>query len=159
MSRTRIIPDTDVYAALRHIIATEGEAAASFRAVGRVTGLAAATLVQRYGSAAGMLRAACLDAWDIADAALQQAEGDAPRSVKGAVTLLKALPATPVLSRDPVVVARAAAWRRHVIKALTPRLGSGQAAAILFAAWQGRTAWVQSGDPGFSLRDAARRVT
>ncbi len=159
MSRTRLIPDTQVFAALRQIIATQGEAAASFRAVGRMTGLAAATLVQRYGTAAGMMRAAQLDAWDIADAALQQADADAPRTAKGATALLKALPATPMMSRDPQVMARAAAWRRQVTKALAARLGSGQAAEILFAAWQGRAVWAQTGDQGFSLRDAVRKLT
>jgi AcrR family transcriptional regulator len=159
MPRTRIIPDSRVFAILREIIATHGEAAGSFRAVGRATGLAPATLVQRYGSAAGMLRAAMIDGWDIADATLQRADAEAPKTAKGASALLKALPATPMMSRDPQVMARAVRWRKQVIKTLTTRLGSGQAAAILFAAWQGRVAWAHTADQGFSLRDVVRRIT
>jgi AcrR family transcriptional regulator len=156
MPRTRIIPDTEVFAMLREIIATQGEAAASFRAVGRATGLAPATLVQRYGSAAGMLRAAMIDGWDIADAAL--AAIDVAPTPKGAVLLLKTLPATPPLLRDPVLVARAKAWRGRVVKALATRLGDADAAAMLFAAWQGRMMWDATGTRGFSLRDAAKRL-
>jgi AcrR family transcriptional regulator len=157
MPRTRIIPDAQVFAILREIIATEGEAAASFRAVGRATGLAPATLVQRYGSAAGMLRAAMIDGWDIADAAL--AAIDAAMTPKGAILLLKSLPPPPPLSRDPVQAARAKAWRAHVVKALAARLGDAEAAAMLFAAWQGRAMWESVGARGFSLRDAAKRLT
>ncbi len=157
MSRSRIIPDTHVFATLRDIIATQGAVAASFRAVGRATGLAPATLVQRYGSAAGMLRAAMIDGWDIADAAFDAI--DVPLTPKGATLLLKALPATPPLSRDPDVVLRARAWRARVIKALTARLDDAEASAILFAAWQGRLQWEQVGARGFALRDAVKRLS
>lgn len=157
MPRSRIIPDTQVFAALRGIIASHGEAAASFRAVGRATGLAPATLVQRYGTAAGMLRAAMIDGWNIADAAL--AALDVADTPKGAVLLLKSLPATPPLSRDPVLVARAQAWRARVVKVLTECLDDADAAAILFAAWQGRMQWDTAGARGFSLRDAVKRLT
>ena len=156
MPRTRIIPDTQVFAQLRAIIAVDGAAAASFRAVGRATGLAPATLVQRYGSAAGMLRAAMTDGWDIADAAF--AAIAVTETPKGAIVLLKALPATPPLSRDPVLAARAKAWRARVIKALTECLDDAEAAAILFAAWQGRMQWEATGARGFSLRDAVKRL-
>lgn len=158
MARSRIIPDTVVFAALRHILATEGPQAASFRAVGRATGLAAATLVQRYGSATGMLVAAMQDGWDQADAALLAAAAEAPMTDKGATALLKALAPTPPLLAEAALQTRAAEWQRLVIKELTLRLKDGQAAAILFAAWQGRLMWEQAGARGFSLRDAARRL-
>jgi AcrR family transcriptional regulator len=157
MPRARIITDTQVFASLREIIATDGADAASFRAVARATGLAPATLVQRYGSAAGMLRAAMNDGWDIADAAL--AAIDVVPTPKGAVLLLKALPVTPPLSRDPVLAARAKAWRARVVKVLTACLGNADAAAMLFAAWQGRMLWDATGARGFSLRDAVKRLT
>ena len=86
MPRTRIIPDTHVFAALRSIVAAEGASAASFRAVGRATGLAPATLVQRYGSAEGMLMAAMQDGWDQADAALA---GIAARGAPKAVIVIE----------------------------------------------------------------------
>jgi hypothetical protein len=55
--------------------------------------------------------------------------------------------------------ARAAAWQQQVIRELTLRLKDGQAAAILFAAWQGRLMWDRSGARGFALKDALRRLT
>ncbi|MGL5009373.1 MAG: transcriptional regulator [Paracoccaceae bacterium] len=159
MARSKIIPDTAVFAALRHLMVTEGPAAASFRAIGRATGLAPATLVQRYGSAEKMLVAALCDGWDQADAALLAAADDAPKSEKGAAALLKALPAPPPLVDHPVLQERAEQWRRRVISELSPRVGGGQAAAMLFAAWQGRLMWDKAGARGFSLRDLVRKLT
>jgi AcrR family transcriptional regulator len=158
MARTKIIPDSAVFKALRHLLVTEGPQAASFRAIGRATGLAAATLVQRYGSAEGMLLAAMLDGWDQADAALVAAADAAPKSDKGATALLKALPPAPPLLVHPALQARAADWQQKVIRELALRLKDGQAAAILFAAWQGRMMWERSGARGFALRDAVRRL-
>lgn len=159
MTRTKIIPDSTVFSALRHLLETEGPQSTSFRAIGRATGLAAATLVQRYGSADGMLVAAMQDGWDRADAALTIAAQEATKTDKGAVALLKALPRTPPLLRHPALQERAAAWQRNVIRELTLRLSDKQAAAILFAAWQGRMLWDRAGARGFSLRDAQRRLT
>ncbi len=159
MPRTRLIPDTQVFATLRRLVATEGEAAASFRVLGRATGLAAATLVQRYGSAEAMVRAAALDGWDLADAALEKADAEAAMNAKGATALLKLIGATPPMSRDPQVMARAAKWRKTVIKALAARLGNVQAAAMMFAAWQGRLMWDEAGGHAFSLRDLVKRLT
>ncbi len=159
MARSKIIPDTAVFAALRHLLVTQGAQAASFRAVGRATGLAAATLVQRYGSADGMLVAAMLDGWDQADAALMAAASGAARNDRGATALLKALPAAPPLQAHAVLQDRAGEWQRQVIRELTLRLKDGQAAAILFAAWQGRLMWDRAGARGFALKDAARRLT
>ena len=109
MARKKIIPDTAVFAALRHILMTEGQQAASFRAIGRATGLAATTLVQRFGSADAMLVAAMQDGWDQADAALLAAAEAAPSSDKGAAILLKALPPTPPLLTHPALRDRATA--------------------------------------------------
>jgi AcrR family transcriptional regulator len=159
MARQKIIPDAAVFRALRHILMTEGREAASFRAVGRATGLAAATLVQRFGSAEGMLVAALLDGWDQADAALMAAAEEAAKSDKGAAALLKALPPTPPLIDLPALKERAAVWQRQVIRELTLRMKDGQAAAILFAAWQGRLMWEDAGARGFALKDAVRRLT
>ncbi|MGL4319852.1 MAG: transcriptional regulator [Paracoccaceae bacterium] len=159
MARKKIIPDTTVFAALRHILIHEGPQAASFRAVGRATGLAAATLVQRFGNAEGMLIAAMQDGWDQADAALIAAAADTAKTDKGATALLKALPPTPLLLAHKPLQERAATWQRQVIKELTLRLKDGQAAAILFAAWQGRLMWDAAGARGFALKDVLRRLT
>ena len=63
----------------------------------------------------------------------------------------------PLLSGDA-----AAAWREHVETAIALRLGGGRkakdSAAMIFAAWQGRLIWGGSGDGGFRLKDAIKRL-
>ena len=65
--------------------------------------------------------------------------------------------------RDPDLAQRAAAWRATVEAALALRLGSGtkgkEAAALLFAAWQGQALWSATGDSAFRLKDAVKRLT
>lgn len=162
MGRRKIIPDTAVYDVVRHLLMEEGEKAATFGAVARATGLAGATLVQRFGSQQGMLRGALAEAWDRLDAALDPAEAEG----KGPVAILKVLaaaqPAIPALylacRRDAALRARAAGWRAALERRLAPRLGGGRkgarAAAILVAAWMGQ---MLAGGDGFRLKDAARR--
>jgi len=150
-----------------------GERAASFGAVSRATGLAAPTLVQRYGSQENMVRAALLDGWDALDRAADAAEGQSDLSVKGAQMLIKALSEDNgeaadlgLLVRnlgDPTLRLRAIAWRVRVEQALSVRLGGGakgrEAAALLFAAWQGQMLWQAAGERGFKLKDAVKRLT
>lgn len=173
MSRTRTIPDAEIFATIRRLLAADGEKAVAFSTVARATGLAAPTLVQRYGSRDNMLRQALLAGWDALDAMTAAAETDAATSGKGALALLKALGADAsdpseisLLAadfRDPILRARAAAWRARVESALTLRLGSGakarEQASILFAVWQGQSLWQAAGDRGFKLKDVIRRLT
>ena len=173
MSRTKLIPDSLIFSTIRAMMAQSGERAASFGAVSRATGLAAPTLVQRYGSHEGMVRSALSDGWNALDHATDAAEGQSDLSVKGAQMLVKALSdatgATadlPLLVRhldDPTLRHRAIAWRVRVEQALSVRLGGGpkgrEAAALLFAAWQGQTLWQAAGDKGFKLKDAVKRLT
>jgi AcrR family transcriptional regulator len=173
MPRVKTVPDAHVFACIRALLTRSGERAASFGAVARETGLAAPTLVQRYGSQDGMVRAALMDGWDALDRATDLAEGGADLSVKGAHMLLKSLGTdagdTADLSllaadfRDPELRHRAMAWRARVEQALAVRLGGGakarEAAAILFAAWQGQLMWQPAGDKGFRLKDAIKRIT
>ena len=170
MSRPRSIPDSEIFAAVRRLLAADGEKAVAFSAVARATGLAAPTLVQRYGSRDGMLRAALLAAWDDLDATTSAAEAAAPTSGKGALALLKSLgadaadPADISLLaadfRDPALRARATAWRARVETALANRLGGGtkgrDQAAMLFALWQGQALWHAAGGKGFKLKDMLR---
>lgn len=59
---------------------------------------------------------------------------------------------------DPVLADRAATWRADVERVLAAKLGSrAEAAAMLFAAWQGRLIWEPAGGAGFKLKDAAKR--
>ncbi|MEY4695969.1 MAG: hypothetical protein RIT14_397 [Pseudomonadota bacterium] len=165
MSRPRTIPDARIFAVIRSLMATAGEGAVSFGAVARQSGLAASTLVQRYGTRQGMLRAAALAAWQ--ELAAQTAALDAAEP--GAHGFLKALggdPAGPadlaLLAldfRDAELRACATAWRAQVEAALARRLGDAGAAAMLFAAWQGQMLWQAAGGKGFRLKEAARRLT
>ena len=173
MSRTRAIPDAEVFAAIRALLASGGEKAVAFSSVARATGLAAPTLAQRYGSRDGMLQAALMAAWDGLLAATTTAEAEAPLSAKGALAMLKALgtdAAEPAglaqltaSFRDAALRAKAATWRIRVEAALATRLGGGtkgrESAALLFALWQGQALWQPGGEKGFRLKDAARRLS
>ncbi|MEY4984898.1 MAG: hypothetical protein RIR62_3164 [Pseudomonadota bacterium] len=163
MARPRTLPDAEVYAAILRILAVQGDHAVSFSALARATGLAAATLVQRYGNRAGMIRAALLWAWDGLDSALAGADAESPHALLKALT--EAMPDPAILSaslRDATARARAEDWRARVEGALARHLGGGakgaEGAAILFAAWQGDLLWRQAGGKGFRLKDAARRI-
>lgn len=172
MGRTRTIPDTDIFAAIRTMLAQGGEKAVAFSSVARATGLAAPTLVQRYGSREGMLRAALAAAWDALDTATDAAAAEAPLNTKGAAQFLKSLSGEEAETadlallaadfRDPDLRARAKAWRETVEGALALRLGGGargrEAAAILFAAWQGQALWRMAGARGFKIKDILKRL-
>lgn len=163
MARPRTLPDAEVFTAILRLLAMQGDHAVSFSAVARATGLAAATLVQRYDNRAGMIRSALLWAWDGLDAALAGADADSPHGLLKSLT--DAMPEPAILSaslRDAAARARAEHWRESVQAALSRRLGDGaksvEAAAILFAAWQGDLVWRQAGGKGFRLKDAAKRI-
>ncbi len=173
MARKKLISDTAVFLEIRRLLAEGGDKAVSFASVARASGLAAPTLVQRFGNRENMVRAALLHALDALEAATARAEADAPTNPKGAQAFLKALgadaPETGDLSllaadfRDPALRDRATTWRAQVETALTLRLGGGakgrEAAAILFAAWQGQLLWQAAGGKGFKLKDALKRLS
>jgi AcrR family transcriptional regulator len=165
MPRIKIIPDSAVFNAVHRLLAENGEKSVSFATVGKATGLAAPTLVQRFGSRDGMVKAAQLAAWDKLDAITAAAINTT--ADKGPHTLLKAvepgLTAMPPNARDPDLHRRAAGWRATMESALSLRLGGGEkgreAASLLFAAWQGQVLWSGTGGRGFRLKDAARKLT
>jgi len=167
MSRPRTIPDDAIFAEVRRLLAEGGDKAVAFASVARATGLAAPTLVQRYGSREGMVRAALMAAWDTLDRQTDAAEAGAD----SALGLLKALGAgteTADLSRlaadfrDAALRARAEAWRARVEAALARSMGGGsrarEGAAVLFVAWQGRMLWQDVGGKGIRLKDLVRRL-
>jgi hypothetical protein len=169
MGRRRTIPDADIYRTIRRQLAEGGDKAVAFSSVARATGLAAPTLVQRYGSREAMVQAALLDGWDLLAAATETAAEAAPMTAKGAVALLKELEGWAGPSalqaadlRDAALRARAAAWRRQVEAALAVRLGGGakarEAAAMLFAAWQGQALWTRAEERAFRLKDLVKRL-
>jgi AcrR family transcriptional regulator len=166
MPRKRTIPDERIFAAIQRLLEEGGDRAVSFATVGAATGLAPPTLVQRYGSRDGMVRAARMAAWD--RLAALTTEAMAATDKKGPQALLKALteahPASIIADfRDPDLAQRAAAWQATVESALALRLGTGQkgreSAALLFAAWQGQLLWSRAGEAGFKLKDVVKRLT
>ena len=168
MARPRTVPDAVIFAAIQRLIALEGDGAVTFGSVARATGLAAATLVQRYGNRDGMLRAALLAAWDGLEAATEQAAlmSDTPqaflKSLTGDGIGAADLALLSAALRDAGLRARAAAWRGRVEAVLAERMGRGakgqEAAALLFAAWQGQQMWQAAGGRGFRLKDAVKRL-
>ncbi|PZQ98011.1 MAG: transcriptional regulator [Cereibacter sphaeroides] len=173
MGRTRTIPDTVVFAEIRRLLAEGGEKAVAFSTVARVTGLAAPTLVQRYGSRDAMLRAALMAAWDSLEATTAEAADAAALTAKGAGQFLKMLSVAPSETADLTLLGadfrdadlrdRALRWRETVEENLAARLGGGskgrEAATILFAAWQGQALWSLAGGRGFKVKDAVKRLS
>jgi AcrR family transcriptional regulator len=165
MPRNRTIPDTRVFFVIRQLLDNGGDKAVSFATVSSATGLAPPTLVQRFGSRDGMIRAARLAAWDELDARTAEAIGTT--GDKGPQGLLKAIGPVDaaVLAadlRDPDLASRAAGWRATVESALALRFGAGpkakEAASIMFAVWQGQILWSRAGDGGFKLKDLLKRL-
>ena len=173
MGRIKTVSDAEVFAAVHHLLAAGGEKAVAFASVARATGLAGPTLVQRFGSRAGMVRAAQLAAWDALDALTATAVAGSDLSPKGAQNLLKSLTDGQAASvdlallcmdmRDAVLRQRAKAWRHSVEVTLGLQLGGGakgrEAAAVLFAAWQGQVLWNGAGGKGFKIKDAIKALT
>lgn len=173
MVRPRTVSDEAVFAAVRGLLAAGGPRAVSFAAVARQSGLSGASLVQRYASRDGMVRAALAAGWEALQARTEAAATAAAPGPRGAAQLLKALAAEAGGAGGLAVLAgglddralrrRAADWRATVEAALAGRLGGGrrqaaEAAALLFLAWQGRILWQEAGGPGFRLRAAAERL-
>ena len=172
MSRKKLIPDQDVFLALRQLWAAGGNKAVSFGTVARATGLAPATLAQRFGSRDSMIQQALTSAWTDLEAKTGLAESDAPLNSKGAALFLKILGEDTALCdvaaltadfRNPSLRAMAQSWRAQVENALALRLGGGtegkEIAAIVFAAWQGQMQWQTSGGKGFKLKDLLKRLS
>jgi AcrR family transcriptional regulator len=166
MPRKRTIPDTDLLDAALDLVHREGPEALTFAALAGRTGLAGSTLVQRFGSKPGLLRAALGRAWDDLDARTAEADARAGEGAAGVVDLLVALTGTYeahdfadqllVLRedlRDPVLRARGQAWIATLVEAVERRLGGTGAGPLVVAHWQGTlTVW------GFTRTDRLDRV-
>jgi DNA-binding transcriptional regulator YbjK len=168
MARPRTLPDSQVFSAILQLIAAEGEKAVAFSAVARATGLAGASLVQRYGALSAMVEAALAWGWDQLDALATAVEAEVVAADKGPQALLKALsersaslPMAALLAasmRHARLRLRASEWRARIEGLLTARLHDADRAAMLFAAWQGQILWEGTGDKGFKLKDALKRL-
>jgi len=179
MPRLKILPDTDVLEIAHRLIHRHGPDALTFAMLSEACGLSAATLVQRFGSKAALIRGALLQAWDGLDAKTAALAKDTPKTPQGAIALLVALSGSYggidtyaqgllVLRedfRDPVLRARGAAWKRTLASALDDCFAGTASAApgigmLMAAQWQGLlTLWGFDpvDDVGRAVEDGLRR--
>lgn len=157
MPRKRSVSDEAILDDALRLAETRGPAALTFSALSAEVGLAPATLVQRFGTKAGLLQAALLRAWDHLDAATAAADDAAGDGPKGVVELLLALggeydateDADQILLlredlRDPVLRARGQAWIAALEAAVERRLPEADPGVgrLVVALWQGSvTVW------------------
>jgi AcrR family transcriptional regulator len=160
MPRKKTLSDEDVLSSALRLMHAEGPEAVTFAALADATGLAGATLVQRFGSKARLRQAALLHAWDGLDARTAALAARVPKTPAGAVRLLVGLSkdyggieayAEGLLVlredlRDPVLRARGARWRDVLSAALdacfaqVPDAPKG-VGLMLAAQWQGALLW------------------
>jgi AcrR family transcriptional regulator len=91
VSRPRTIADPDLLDAALGLMHDRGPASLTFAAMAKASGLAPATLVQRFGSKQGLLEAALLHAWDAVDACTTAADAQFAVTPSGAIDLLVSL--------------------------------------------------------------------
>jgi AcrR family transcriptional regulator len=163
MPRKRTISDEALLDAALVLVRADGPDSLTFAALAASSGLAAPTIVQRFGTKRALLRAALSSAWDKLDADTAAADEGAPMGTAGVVELLVALSgqydpedyADQLLIlredlRDPTLRARGEAWMQTLIVAIERRLvrrpgdqdrvtGLGR---LVIAQWQGTlTVW------------------
>jgi AcrR family transcriptional regulator len=160
MPRVKILPDADVLEIAHRLIHRHGPDALTFAMLSEASGLSAATLVQRFGSKAELIRAALLQAWDRLDDRTAALAASTPKTPEGAVAMLVALSggygdidayAQGLLVlredfRDPALRARGAAWKTALMAALDECFaglpGKPPGVGLLMAAqWQGLLIW------------------
>jgi AcrR family transcriptional regulator len=160
MPRPKTRSDEDVLDAANKLMHERGPEALTFENVAKVSGLSAATLVQRFESKAGLKQRTLLRAWDLLDERTERAVNSVPRTPAGAVELLVALSrdygsietyAEGLLIlredlRDPVLRARGAAWQAVLSSALDACFAEVRNAPpgiglLLAAQWQGALLW------------------
>jgi AcrR family transcriptional regulator len=160
MGRIKTVSHEAALDALLAAVSEIGPEGLSFSNASAIVGLSASSLVQRFGSREGMVRAVLLHAWDRLDALTLAAASDTPETPVGAVELLlRLMPGTQPEKdvtegllllredfRDPLLRARGAAWGRRLADILGERLtqGSRNAEAMgwqMLAVWQGAIIW------------------
>jgi AcrR family transcriptional regulator len=176
MGRIKTVSDEAALDALLAAVSETGPEGLSFSKASTIVGLSASSLVQRFGSREGMVRAVLLYAWDRLDALTLAATSDTPETPAGAAELLLRLMPGPQTEtdvtegllllredfRDPVLRARGAAWGRRLAAVLGERLtpGSPNCGAMgwqMLAVWQGSIIWwgfTRDKDPEEAVRTA-----
>lgn len=160
MSRGKNISDSQVLERLLAAVREHGPSGLSFAKAAEVAGLAAPTLVQRFGTRAGMLEAVLLRAWDELDEATTAADAETAPNPAGAIELLLRLTNPGAADydvtdgllllrediRNPVLRARGMEWGARLAKALGSRLSDDADRAIelgwqMASLWQGTLIW------------------
>lgn len=169
MARYKTLSDADLSDRLLPVLAELGPEGLGFAAAAAATGLAQATLVQRFGTRAGMVEAVLLRAWDRLEEATAAAVAAAPPGPKGAVAILLAL--TPDAGaeagfadgllllredfRNPALRARGKAWGAGLARALGDRVGGTAAGWQMLQVWQGALIWWGFGREGSARASVA----
>ncbi|HEV7310061.1 helix-turn-helix domain-containing protein [Ensifer sp.] len=160
MPRPKTMPDEDVLKAAFAIMRAEGPEGLTFAALAARTGLSGATLVQRFGSKAGLIQSTLVHAWDGLDGQTTDLMAHVPRTPEGAIALLVGLSGDygaidsyaddlRILRedlRDPLLRARGAKWRDVLSGVLDECLaglpGAAPGLGLLMASqWQGSLLW------------------
>lgn len=159
MPRPKTLPDAEVFRAAHRLMHERGPQALTFAAVAEACGLSAATLVQRFGSKAGLKQATLLHAWDGLDEKTASLARSLPRTPTGAIGMLVALSGYGGIEayaegllvlredlRDPALRARGAAWKAALSKALDACFADVADAPtgiglLMASQWQGSLVW------------------
>lgn len=156
MARPKSLPDYAVLESALTLMREHGPDALTFGTLAKATGLSGATLVQRFGSKPGLVKAATSHAWDQLDRATAEAVTSAPDGAEGIVALLVDLSGYGDIEtyadnllilredlRDPDLRARGRAWHAVLIAAVRDRLPnrSEALAAAILDQWQGSLLW------------------
>lgn len=159
MPRPRTIPDDAILDAALAVMRRAGPSGVTFAAVSAATGLAGATLVQRFGSKPALLQATLLRAWDRLEVQTRALDAEHPVSPAGAIAFLAALSADyddgayedGLLAlredfRDPALRARGRRWGETLADALGRRLADAAGprpdlGRLMASQWQGALLW------------------
>lgn len=160
MPRPRSVSDEVLLDAALQIVHTSGPSALSFGSLAERVDLAASTLVQRFGSKAGLLQATLLFAWDRLDAETAAIDATTALDASGVVDLLVGLSGQYAADgyadqlmvlredlRDPVLRGRGESWIAALTQCVERRLddvpgGSDGLGLIVVGHWQGTlTIW------------------
>ncbi|MEV1290841.1 TetR family transcriptional regulator [Pseudonocardia sp. NPDC049635] len=160
MPRHKLLPDSEVLDHALALMHARGPQALTFAALAAASGLAPATLVQRFGTKADLLRSALLHAWDRLERRTRELGAAAEPTPAGAVAFLSGLSeqyggidsyaeALLVLREDlldPEVRKRGAAWRGLLTTELDRCLAGAPGAPpgigeIVATYWQGTLLW------------------
>lgn len=159
MARPRKVSDEAILDAAGEVIKRLGPQGVTFASIGTESGLAPATLVQRYGTRAKMLQAVLLRMWDHLDAQTAAADAQMPVTPAGAVAILASLSdygdhddyAEGLLllredMRDPALRLRGEQWGEVLVAALGRRLSDDPDQQIKLGRqmanqWQGALLW------------------